>query len=61
MHPAMATGLVRVWAADPKLMELACGRAIFDRSGRYAADPAAIVVMLAAAVTDVHDGAASSG
>ncbi|MGN6172308.1 MAG: FtsK/SpoIIIE domain-containing protein [Streptosporangiaceae bacterium] len=31
--PAMAAGLVRVWAADPKLMELAYGRAIFDRYG----------------------------
>jgi S-DNA-T family DNA segregation ATPase FtsK/SpoIIIE len=37
--PAMVAGLVRVWAADPKLMELAYGRAIFDRFGRYAATP----------------------
>jgi len=36
---------VRGWAADPKLMELAYGRAIVDRYGRYAADPAAIVVI----------------
>ncbi len=34
MLPAMAAGLVRVQAADPKLMELAYGRAIFDRYGR---------------------------
>jgi S-DNA-T family DNA segregation ATPase FtsK/SpoIIIE len=50
-----------VWAADPKLMELAYGRAVFDRYGRYAADPAAIVVMLEDAVTGMRDGAASSG
>jgi hypothetical protein len=42
-------------------MELAYGRAVFDRYGRYAADPAAIVVMLEDAVTDMRDGAASSG
>ena len=40
--PAMVAGLVRIWAADPKLMELAYGRAIFDRYGRYAATPEAI-------------------
>ena len=39
MLPAMAAGLVRIWACDPKLMELAFGRALFDRYGRYAADP----------------------
>jgi S-DNA-T family DNA segregation ATPase FtsK/SpoIIIE len=33
MLPVMSAGLVRVWAADPKLMELAYGRAIFDRYG----------------------------
>ncbi len=31
MLPAMAAGLVQVWACDPKLMELAFGRALFDR------------------------------
>src|ERR1019366_2247850 len=36
--PAMAAGLVRVRACDPKLMELAFGRELFDRYGRYAAD-----------------------
>ena len=30
MSPLMQDGLVRVLAADPKLMELAYGRAIFD-------------------------------
>jgi DNA segregation ATPase FtsK/SpoIIIE, S-DNA-T family len=50
MLPAMVAGLVRVWAADPKLMELAYGRAIFDRFGRYAATPEAIATMLEDAV-----------
>jgi S-DNA-T family DNA segregation ATPase FtsK/SpoIIIE len=58
MLPAMAAGLVRVWAADPKLMELAYGRAIFDRYGRYAADPEAIVAMLEDAVTAMQARAA---
>ena len=42
MLPAMAAGLVRVHACDPKLMELAFGRALFERYGTYAADPADI-------------------
>ena len=46
MLPLMRTGLVRVLAADPKLMELAYGRVIFDTYGHYAADPAAIADML---------------
>jgi DNA segregation ATPase FtsK/SpoIIIE, S-DNA-T family len=57
MLPAMVAGLVRVWAADPKLMELAYGRAIFDRYGRYAATPAAIVAMLEDAVAQMQDRA----
>jgi S-DNA-T family DNA segregation ATPase FtsK/SpoIIIE len=44
--PWLRAGLVRIVAADPKLMELAYGRAIFDRHGTYAADPGAIVEML---------------
>jgi DNA segregation ATPase FtsK/SpoIIIE, S-DNA-T family len=56
--PAMVAGLVRVWAADPKLMELAYGRAIFDRYGRYAADPKAIVTMLEDAVEQMQARAA---
>jgi S-DNA-T family DNA segregation ATPase FtsK/SpoIIIE len=59
MLPAIQAGLVRVWAADPKLMELAYGRAIFDRHGRYAADPDAIVVMLEDAVAEMQARAAS--
>ena len=56
--PAMVAGLVRIWAADPKLMELAYGRAIFDRFGRYAATPEAIVVMLEDAVAAMQTRAA---
>jgi len=58
MLPALRAGLVHVWAADPKLMELAYGRAIFGRYGRYAADPEAIVTMLEEAVTEMQDRAA---
>src|SRR6266536_1392927 len=46
----MTAGLVQVWAADPKLMELAFGRALFERHGRYAAAAQAIVTMLEDAV-----------
>ena len=53
----MAAGLVRVCACDPKLMELAFGRAIFDRYGSYAADPDAIADLLEAAVADMQDRA----
>jgi DNA segregation ATPase FtsK/SpoIIIE, S-DNA-T family len=56
--PAMVAGLVRVWAADPKLMELAYGRAIFDRYGRYAATPEAIATMLEDAVDGMQRRAA---
>jgi S-DNA-T family DNA segregation ATPase FtsK/SpoIIIE len=55
--PAMRDGLVRVLAADPKVMELAYGRAIFDTYGTYAADPEAIAGMLEAAVTGMRDRA----
>jgi DNA segregation ATPase FtsK/SpoIIIE, S-DNA-T family len=58
MLPAMAAGLVRMQAADPKLMELAFGRAIFDRYGRYAADPEDIVTMLEDAVAEMQARAA---
>jgi S-DNA-T family DNA segregation ATPase FtsK/SpoIIIE len=58
MLPAMTAGLVRVQAADPKLMELAFGRAIFDRYGRYAADPEDIVAMLEDAVGEMQARAA---
>jgi S-DNA-T family DNA segregation ATPase FtsK/SpoIIIE len=58
MLPALREGLVRVLAADPKLMELAYGRALFDAYGAYAADPAAIVAMLEDAVAGMQDRAA---
>ena len=50
----LQAGLVRILAADPKVMELAYGRAIFDRYGQYAAEPVAIVAMLEGAVTDMR-------
>ena len=58
MFPLMQAGLVRVLAADPKLMELAFGRIIFETYGTYAADPEAIAVMLEAAVADMQRRAA---
>ncbi|MGH3220331.1 MAG: FtsK/SpoIIIE domain-containing protein [Streptosporangiaceae bacterium] len=58
MQPLMREGLVRVLAADPKLMELAYGRAIFDTYGAYAADPAAAADMLETAVADMQARAA---
>jgi S-DNA-T family DNA segregation ATPase FtsK/SpoIIIE len=57
MFPLMQTGLVRILAADPKLMELAYGRVIFESYGSYAADPAAIAAMLDAAVAGMQDRA----
>ena len=58
MFPLLQAGLVRVLAADPKLMELAYGRVIFDTYGHYAADPASIAAMLDMAVADMQDRAA---
>ncbi|HEV3291317.1 MAG TPA: FtsK/SpoIIIE domain-containing protein, partial [Streptosporangiaceae bacterium] len=55
MFPLIQDGLVKVLAADPKLMELAYGRVIFDTYGTYAADPAAIAAMLDRAVADMQD------
>src|SRR5204862_6984163 len=57
MFPLMQDGLVRVLAADPKLMELAYGRIIFESYGSYAADPASIAVMLDQAVAGMQDRA----
>jgi len=54
MLALMVAGLVRVWACDPKLMELAFGRALFDRYGRYAAEPAGIADLLEDAVADMQ-------
>ena len=58
MLPAMAAGLVQPWACDPKLMELAFGRALFDAYGRYAADPADIADLLEDAVAGMQARAA---
>ena len=58
MFPLMQSGLVRVLAADPKLMELAYGRVIFESYGSYAADPAAIAAMLDRAIADMQSRAA---
>ena len=58
MFPLLQQGLVRVLAADPKLMELAYGRVIFESYGSYAASPAAIAAMLDMAITDMQDRAA---
>ncbi len=54
IFPLMQAGLARVLAADPKLMELAYGRAVFDTYGQYAADPAVIAAMLDQAVADMQ-------
>ena len=58
MLSLLQAGLVHILAADPKVMELAYGRPIFDTYGQYAASPEAIVVMLEAAVADMHARAA---
>jgi DNA segregation ATPase FtsK/SpoIIIE, S-DNA-T family len=56
--PAMVAGLVRVRACDPKLMELAFGRDLFERFGNYAADPADIADLLEADVAEMQGRAA---
>ena len=58
MFPLLQAGLARVLAADPKLVELAYGRIIFDTYGQYAADPAAIAAVLEQAVADMQVRAA---
>ncbi len=58
MLPAMAAGLVRVHACDPKLMELAFGKPLFEAFGSYAADPADIAALLEADVADMQTRAA---
>jgi S-DNA-T family DNA segregation ATPase FtsK/SpoIIIE len=56
--PGIAGGWVKVWALDPKRMELSYGRGLFDR---YADQAAAMVELLEAAVTEMHDRAAQFG
>jgi S-DNA-T family DNA segregation ATPase FtsK/SpoIIIE len=58
MFRLLQDGLVRVLAADPKLMELAYGRVIFESYGAYAADPMSIAAMLDRAIADMQDRAA---
>jgi len=57
--PALGDGTARIFGADPKLMELAYGRALFDRYGRYESEPALIVGMLEDAVADMQARATS--
>jgi S-DNA-T family DNA segregation ATPase FtsK/SpoIIIE len=58
MLPALLTGLARVHSCDPKLMELAFGKALFSNFGKYAADPADIAALLEADVADMQARAA---
>jgi DNA segregation ATPase FtsK/SpoIIIE, S-DNA-T family len=57
--PELEAGTARILGADPKLMELAYGRALFDRFGRYESDPALIVAMLEDAVADMQQRASA--
>ncbi|GAB3989917.1 FtsK/SpoIIIE domain-containing protein [Actinoallomurus acanthiterrae] len=57
--PAMRAGLVQVWGLDPKRMELAFGRGIFNR---YSDDASGgMVELLEAAVAEMHKRAARFG
>ncbi|HEY1698655.1 MAG TPA: FtsK/SpoIIIE domain-containing protein [Trebonia sp.] len=58
MLPAILDGWVKVWALDPKRMELSFGRALFDR---FADDAADMVGLLEEAVTEMHKRAAEFG
>ncbi|MBO0822241.1 MAG: cell division protein FtsK [Actinobacteria bacterium] len=55
--PALSDGTVKILGADPKLMELAYGRALFENYGRYESDPEQIVGMLEDAVAGMQDRA----
>ena len=56
--PGICGGWVRVWALDPKRMELSFGRELF---ARYADQAAAMVELLEAAVAEMHNRAAAFG
>jgi DNA segregation ATPase FtsK/SpoIIIE, S-DNA-T family len=56
--PAIAGGWCQVWALDPKRMELSYGRSLFHR---YACQAAAMVELLEAAVTEMHQRASRFG
>ena len=59
MLPAIRAGLVQIWGIDPKRMELAFGRAIFNR---YSDDTAGgMVDLLEAAVAEMSKRAARFG
>jgi S-DNA-T family DNA segregation ATPase FtsK/SpoIIIE len=59
MLPAIRAGLVQVWGIDPKRMELAFGRGIFNR---YSDDPnGGMVDLLEAAVDEMSKRAARFG
>jgi S-DNA-T family DNA segregation ATPase FtsK/SpoIIIE len=58
LFPAIATGWVRIWALDPKRMELSFGRPLFDR---YACQAADMVALLEAAVTEMQERAGRFG
>ncbi|MFG2091879.1 MULTISPECIES: FtsK/SpoIIIE domain-containing protein [unclassified Spirillospora] len=53
--PLTLSGLVEVWAVDPKRMELSFGRVLFERYGRYSSDPkGGMVDLLEAAAEDMN-------
>jgi S-DNA-T family DNA segregation ATPase FtsK/SpoIIIE len=56
--PGILGGWVRVWACDPKRMELSFGRALF---AKYADQATAMVELLEAAVAEMHQRAADFG
>ena len=56
--PGILGGWVRVWACDPKRMELSFGRDLF---ARYADQATAMVELLEAAVTEMHTRAGEFG
>ena len=56
--PALRDGTATLVGADPKGMELAYGRPLFEEFGRYESDPAAITALLEDAVTDMQHRAA---
>ena len=56
--PGICSGWVRVWACDPKRMELSFGRDLF---ARYADQAAGMVELLEAAVAEMHQRAADFG
>ncbi|MEY9969546.1 DNA segregation ATPase FtsK/SpoIIIE-like protein [Streptacidiphilus sp. MAP12-16] len=49
--PAVAAGLVEIWACDPKRMELSFGRALFNQ---YASEPERMVDLLERAAAEMQ-------